>query len=163
MDELLLDSTYLLPIFGISLELQDFESVFTRLPDNYVVKYNPVSLIETKWTVIRRSRKMKDRREELLQSYRQGLVSIQQRDSSLQSTSLTNEAIEEFSDVLLTQFHIQDYFDRLIYSTAVHSQYILLTEDDGLHDLFKKNTNLARPKKVIKWKELLGAKRKSFE
>ena len=46
MDDLLLDSSYLLPIFGVGLEYRDFELVFPKLADQYSIKYNPISLIE---------------------------------------------------------------------------------------------------------------------
>jgi predicted nucleic acid-binding protein len=154
MDDLLLDSSYLLPIFGIRLEYLNFETVFPQLSKSCVVKYNPVSLIEAKWAIIRRTVKLKDLRKALFQNYRQGIFSLQ-RDSSIGSTILTNSEIEELSDQLLTQYNIRDYFDRQIYSTAAQLQCELLTEDEKLHDLFKKS-NLAKPKKVSNWKDLLG-------
>lgn len=156
MDELLLDSTYLLPIFRIGLELSSFESTFTELPIRYAVKYNPVSLIETKWVIIKRCKEMKDgEREETLRNYRKGLISLQ-RDPALLSTNLTNGVIEELSDSLLTKYHIRDYFDRQIYSTAAYLRCVLLTEDKTLHDLFDKavSADLVRPSRVLRWKDL---------
>ena len=156
MDELLLDSSYLFPIFGIELEYQKFESVFPTLPEKYLVKYNPVSLIEAKWYVLRKSKKKdKDQGDILFQSYREGLLSLQ-RDQKLESTPLTNEHIEELSDSLLTKFDIRDYFDRLIYSTAADLQCALITEDASLHEIFRRtNNNLTKPKQMMKWKDLL--------
>ncbi len=57
MDNLLLDSSYLFPIFGVGLEYRDSESIFFKLPDEYSVKYSPVSLIEAKWYVLKQSKK----------------------------------------------------------------------------------------------------------
>lgn len=154
MDDLLLDSSYLFPIFGVQLEYRNFDSIFSRLPERYLVKYNPVSLIEAKWYVLRKSEKGKE--DTLLQRYRRGLLSLQ-RDNRLQSIPLTNERIEELSDSLLTKFAIRDYFDRLIYSSAAHLQCILLTEDGLLHELFRKAENdLPKPKGIMKWKNLLS-------
>lgn len=156
MDELLLDSSYLFPIFGIELEYRNFESVFSSLPEKYLVKYNPVSLIEAKWYVLRKSKKHRGRLDTLLQSYRTGLVSLL-RDKRLESTPLTNELIEELSDSLLSKFALRDYFDRLIYSTAAHLGCILLTEDRPLHELFGKVENeLLKPRAVMTWKDLLS-------
>jgi len=157
-EPLLLDSTYLLPIFGIGLEFRDFESTFTRMLEDYNVKYSPVSLIETKWAIIRRSKKLKEsEKEEMFKNYRQGLISLQ-RDPTLQATTLTNEAIEDSSDALLNRHQISDYFDRQIYSTAAFLRCILLTEDETLHDLFNQASsstlNTARPARVMRWKEL---------
>lgn len=157
MDDLLLDSSYLFPIFGVGLEYRDFDVIFPRLPDRYSVKYNPVSLIEAKWYVLRQSRKKG--REDLLEGYRRGLTSLE-RDRRLESTRLTNDRIEELSDSLLAKFSIQDYFDRLIYSTAAYLGSILLTEDGPLHEVFKKTDDLPKPKRIMKWKDLLTEDRK---
>jgi PIN domain nuclease of toxin-antitoxin system len=156
MDDLLLDSSYLFPIFGVELEYENFESVFPKLTQKYLVKYNPVSLIEAKWYVLRKSKKKDEgRKDTLLERYRKGLLSIQ-RDSRLESTPLTNDRIEELSDLLLTRFAIRDYFDRLIYSTAACLECILLTEDEPLHEVFRKtHKDLLKPKGMMKWKEML--------
>jgi len=158
MDELLLDSSYLFPVFGVALEYRNFESIFSMLPEKYLVKYNPVSLIEAKWYVLRESKKKDsddddDEKDSLLQRYRKGLLSLQ-RDQRIESTPLTNEQIEEISDSL--RFVIRDYFDRLIYSTAAYLSCTMLTEDGALHELFRKadNSDLPKPKQMIKWKNL---------
>ena len=69
-------------------------------------------------------------------AYSKGLLFLE-KDTKIQSTSLTNEGIEELSDNLLTRLNVGDYFDRQIY-VAAYSHSILLTEDGELHDLFKK-------------------------
>ena len=155
MDEILLDTSYLLPIFGMKLEYRDFEATFAKLLEKYAVRYNPVSLIEAKWITLRLSRKSQDQRETLLQAYRVGLISLQE-DKRLQKTVLTNGTIEELSDSLLTQQNLADYFDRQIYSTAVYLESILLTEDEKLYELFKMRGNQYKPRQMMKWKELLG-------
>jgi hypothetical protein len=66
------------------------------------VKYNPVSLIEAKSYILKQSKKKKDR-QELFQSYRRGLASLE-RDRRFERTRLTNERIEEPADSLLTRF-----------------------------------------------------------
>ncbi len=155
MDELLLDSSYLFPLFGIKLEYKNFEAVFpSSLSQRFVVKYNPVSLIEAKWYVLRESKKKREH-ENLVKSYRTGLSSLQ-RDKRLESTLLTNERIEELSDSLLATFEVKDYFDRIIYSTAANLQCTFLTEDDQLHNLFDNaKNNLMKPKEIKKWKDIL--------
>jgi hypothetical protein len=157
MDDLLLDSSYLFPIFGVELEYRDFESAFSEMLDRYSVKYSPASLIEAKWYVLRQSKKNMKDKEALFQSYRRGLSSLE-KDHRLESTQLTNERIEELSDILLTRFQVEDYFDRLIYSTAANLGSILLTEDSLLHEIFKKASNdLEKPKEMMRWKYLLAA------
>jgi hypothetical protein len=153
-DVLLLDSSFLFPIFGVGLEYRNFDLVFPKLTDRYSVKYNPVSLIEAKWFILRQARKRKGS-QNLLQSYRSGLLSFQ-RDERFESTPLTNEKIEETADLLLEKYAIQDYFDRLLYSTAAYLGSIFLTEDNQLHEVFKKTQDdMLKPKKMIKWKDML--------
>jgi hypothetical protein len=154
MDDLLLDSSYLFPIFGVGLDFRDFTTIFPKLTERYVMKYNPLSLVEAKWYVLRQIKKKKAG-EDLLQSYRRGLLSLE-RDQKLESTQVTNEKIEEISDSLLAEYSIQDYFDRLIYSTAAYLGSALMTEDDSLFELFKKSSgDIASPKKIMRWKDLL--------
>jgi hypothetical protein len=154
MDEILLDTTYLLPIFGVKLEYRDFEANFPNALEKYSVRYNPVSLIEAKWTVLRISRRNRDKRDVLLQSFRTGLMSLE-RDKRFQATAFTNDTIEESSDILLTKQNLSDYFDRQIYSTAVYHESILLTEDERLHELLKSPENPLKPKQMMKWKQLI--------
>ena len=155
-DELLLDSSYLFPLFGVKLEYKNFESAFPSLSQRYFLRYNPVSLIEAKWYVLRESkRKGKNKgggEDGLLQSYRTGISSLV-RDRRIETTTFTNEKREELSDILLSKFHINDYFDRLIYSTAADLNCTLLTEDGSLHLLFnnsKKDYSLAKPQRSEK-------------
>jgi len=44
---------------------------------------------------------------------------------------------------------VRDYFDRLIYATAIHYNATLLTEDEKLLNLYK---GAYRPKRIIKWR-----------
>ncbi|MGC9148588.1 MAG: PIN domain-containing protein [Sulfolobales archaeon] len=57
----------------------------------------------------------------------------------MKQTILTNSEIERIADELLTKHGIQDYFDRMIYATAVHYDLVLLTEDNQLHELSRTN------------------------
>jgi hypothetical protein len=73
--------------------------------------------------------------------------------SRIQGTLLTNEEIEEYSDLLLGLSDLRDYFDRQIYSTAVYLNCTLLTEDGRLYELFdsSKMESYKHPKAVLKW------------
>lgn len=46
MDSLLLDTTYILPIFGIKVKLKDFEKVFPKLLNERSVMYTPISIVD---------------------------------------------------------------------------------------------------------------------
>ncbi len=138
----------------MKLEYHDYESAFTKLLKRYKVGYNPVSLIEAKWIILRHSKRSPEKRVALLQSYRKRLLSLE-KDERVQGTIITSERMEELSDALLTKHNVRDYFDRQIYSCAAELQCILLTEDNTLHDLMKKKSASA-PKEALRWKELLN-------
>ena len=130
-EELVLDTTYLLPIFGIDVRLKGFGELFPRLLASYAVLYNPVSLVEAKWIVLKLVKKEPQKRDILLGRFRRGLEALL-RDDRLGQTELTSPEIEEVADLLLTRTGIADYFDRLIYATAASRGSVLLTEDEEL-------------------------------
>ena len=154
MDDLFLDTSYLLPVFGVKLEYRDFEIVFARLHERFTVMYSPISLVEVKLVILKHSRKSPDQRDRLFQSFRRGLLSLE-GDARIHSSVLTNDRIEELSDALLVRLNVSDYFDRQIYSTAAISESLLLTEDESLHGLQKKARDLPKPKAIMRWKDLL--------
>lgn len=123
---ILLDTIFLLPILGIEITLEKFSEIFPRILENFEVWYNPISLIEAKWILLRLKRKgieisMKD--------YIDGLRAIIY-DERLHQTQVTDPKIEEIADSLISK--ISDYFDRIIYSTAKSLNMLLLTENETL-------------------------------
>lgn len=153
MVKLLLDTTYLLPVFGVSVKLKRFDEVFPRLINEYSLLYNPVSIIEAKWLIVSQSRRNPSKREILLKRFRKGLRTLL-NDKRISQTDLTNPEIEEIADNLLVRFKIRDYFDRMIYATAVYYNVTLLTEDEELHGLAGKEY-APKPKKILKWNDML--------
>lgn len=154
MAELLLDTSYILPIFGLRIELGKFEKSFPRLLHVYSVIYNPVSLIEAKWITLRAGRKEPSKRDILLQRYRIGLKTLQ-GDERLKPSTLTDDSIEQIADELLSKEKLADYFDRMIYATAARYNMALLTEDDGLLAIAK-GGRVPRPKQVIRWEDAMS-------
>lgn len=152
MAELLLDTTYLLPTFGVSLQLEGFEDRFPKVLKTHSVHYNPISLVEAKWVVLKLSRQRAADRGKLLERYRLGLK-VLLADERLKQTDLTSEAVERVADGLLVDNGAKDYFDRTIYGTACASKSLLLTEDEQLLAL-KTKGNLPRPNDVLSWKDL---------
>ena len=65
------------------------------------------------------SKRVPGERDDLLKAYSKGLLFLE-KDTKIQSTSLTNEGIEELSDNLLTRLNVGDYFDRHIYPAVVY-------------------------------------------
>jgi len=153
MVKLLLDTTYLLPIFGVSVKLKDYNVLFPKLINKYSIFYNPVSLIEAKWIVIGLSRRKPSIREVLLSRFREGLRAIL-GDERFSQTVLTNSEVEEIADELLLRYGVNDYFDRIIYATAVHYNTALLTEDEELHNLLKIK-EAPKPREVIRWEDII--------
>jgi len=152
-DSLLLDTTYLLPLFGLESRLPNFDDSFRQLLSDYEVKYNPVSLLEAKWLVLRLARRKKAQLETFLNYYREGIRVITKGEPIVQ-TAFTEEKVEGLSDKLLIEADLRDYFDRQIYSTAACQKYLLLTEDGSLHQLYQSHT-FERPKAVIRWKNII--------
>lgn len=153
MDELLLDTTYILPIFGLKVELKGFQTTFPRLLNTRPVVYNPVTIVEAKWIVLKLVRKNPASGDALLRAYRSGLRALQS-DERLKQTVLTDDAIEEVADRLLTQAKLKDYFDRLIYATSSHLGCTLLTEDGELHKIAMSG-RMPKPKRIVRWEELI--------
>jgi len=150
MVKILLDTTYLLPLFGVDVGLEDFKMLFPKLLNTYNVMYNPISLVEAKWIILGLTRKDEMLRLKMLKRYVQGLKSIL-LDKRLKATELTNPSIEEFADELLLNNKLNDYFDRIIYSTAKHYNATLLTEDEKLIEI-SKTSNLKV--KAIRWRKI---------
>lgn len=155
-ESVLADTTYLLPLFGVVLKLPRFKEVFPRLVENFTLYYNPVSLVEAKWIILKLARRKPQSSRKLLDSYIKGLVIILDSES-FQPLPLTSPEIEEESDRLLKE-GLRDYFDRLLYATAAVHGMTLLTEDDELHEKWREDVirDNKRPKRIVKWSELVS-------
>ncbi len=147
MSKILLDTSYILPLFGIDVEIEGLKENFLRVLERYDVYYSPISLIEAKFIALQL---LKDGIN-LLDDYRIGLIRISAEDY-LKPTPLTTPEIEEIADKLLIDENVKDYFDRMIYATAVVFKLVLITEDRKLTELAKSYTK--RPPKVYSWKTL---------
>jgi len=154
MAELVLDTTYLLPIFGIGVELEGFKTLFPQLLGKYEVLYNPLSVVEAKWISLRLGRDDPSMRERLLVAFTKGLKALL-GDERLKQTELTNPEIEETADILLLNAGVRDYFDRMIYATAVNRGASLLTEDEELKELARVK-DVPKPREVLTWSDLRG-------
>jgi len=151
MDKLVLDTMYLLPLFGIKIKLKDYDKLFPLLLKNYTVLYNPVSVIEAEWIILKLCKKNPSKKIILLEAFREGLKAL--LNSNINQTILTNSTIEKIADDLLLKAEIEDYFDRVIYATATYYHAILLTEDKELLEINHKD--LPRPKKIISWNTVI--------
>jgi hypothetical protein len=154
MDELVIDTSYLLPVFGVGLGFREYERRFPAVLRRYSVIYNPASLIEAKWIVLKMAREKPGSKDALLEAYRTGLK-VLASIAELKQSAMTDYAIEEVADLLLTRDAVKDYFDRLVYATAACRRCSLLTEDEQLHEVARRGKT--RPKEVMRWTQLLRA------
>ncbi len=148
VEPLLLDTTYLLPVFGIDVGLARFEIKFPEMLDEYDIRYNPVSLLEAKWISLRIGRHAD--RDKFLARYRSGLGAIM-ADKRMKQTRLTDGAVELIADRLLADNRLDDYFDRMIYATAAAENSYLLTEDRVLLGLMRAKGE-PMPRSIYSWK-----------
>jgi predicted nucleic acid-binding protein len=139
---LMLDTTYLLPLFGIDVPLQRYPEVFPKLIAKHEVWYSPLSLVEAKWIILNLVRRDVGKREAYLEKYRRGL-GVLFAHSRLRQTELTTPQTEYEADELLRK--VSDYFDRMIYATAKQLGLTLISEDRVLKRLDG----------VISWDELI--------
>ena len=153
MDKILLDTTYLLPIFGVNIKLRDYEKCFPKILSKFNVLYNPISIIEAKWIVLSITRRCtKKERIKRLNRFRIGLHSLLW-DRRFTPTPLTNPDVEEFADKLLIELNLKDLFDRIIYSTAKHYNAILLTEDKALLKITQSHSEYSL--RAVNWESLV--------
>lgn len=132
----LLDSTYIMPFFGINVNIPDIKKDLAK-----ILSANPskiftttCSLIEAKWKAIRNYLKSGDRTH--LKRANHALESFQQNKYiSLIDAWFVRDA-SNWADQLLMEGH-QDYMDCWIAGTAKVKNLVLVTEDRPLCELIK--------------------------
>ncbi len=138
-DSILLDTTYLLPLIGISIEELPDTLILELINRKYKIYTNYITLFELA------AKGAKYITQGLLSSIRilKGINAIVY-DDRIKKIGL------EDTDVLATAFklrvHVGDFIDCLIISTAIHYSNILLTEDETIIKL----TNSTWFKELIK-------------
>lgn len=133
----LLDSTYIMPFFGINVDIPDLKKSLVRLlpksPGKIFV--TSCSLIEAKWKGIRNYLKCGDK--SYLERANNALESFQQnRYLTLLDAWFVKDA-SKWADQLLIEGH-QDYMDCWIAGTAMAKNLVLITEDQSLCQRIKK-------------------------
>ena len=97
---ILIDTTHLLPLFGVDVGLSGYGEAFPRLLEEYRVYYTPLPLTEAKWIVLKISRMKPELSDKILLEYRKRLDTIISNDK-LEETIMTNDVKEEVTDHLL--------------------------------------------------------------
>lgn len=135
MVKLVLDTNYLLPLFGIDVQLK--LSLEELLREFKPVYYNPVSLIEAKWVGLKLARKAVVDLRLFRSRYVLGLKALR-GDKRFRATPLTTPAMERFIS-RLQDMGVTDYFDQLIAATAISGRAKLLTEDEDLKHALRRH------------------------
>ena len=103
--KILLDTTYLLPLFGVDVGLEQFDSKFPKMVRECEILYNQASLIEAKWIVLNLLKKeqQREKKQEFLDVYIAGLETLSSPMERLNAVPvLTSPNIEKIS--LITCF-----------------------------------------------------------
>ncbi len=124
----LLDTTYLLPLFGIEIEVHAAKKHLSKLLslDNNIL-YHPLSLVEAKWVILALERRQPN---SLRARFTEGLE-ILLEDGRFEQSPITSPSVEHNADRLLEE-GLSDYFDRMLVSTAHNLNATLITEDEEL-------------------------------
>ncbi len=125
------DTTYLMPLFGLKTSVQDLNEQFLEIlgKDRFTFLYSSVSMIEIKWQVIHLGKKNYDL--DLLEKQFSLALSSLKNDSRYECIDFLNADINDLSYELRKMGH-NDYFDTIIASSALWEAELFITEDDPL-------------------------------
>ncbi|BCS92152.1 MAG: PIN domain-containing protein [Metallosphaera javensis (ex Sakai et al. 2022)] len=121
---ILLDTSFLLPLFNVDIKIEDFNELFPKLIRQFEVSYSPLSLVEAKWVFLRLKRRGIKYQ---LEDYIDGLKYIL-NSQDLHHVDVTTPEIEEAADKYIET--ITDYFDRMLYASSLVYGMNLLTMDN---------------------------------
>jgi len=136
-DGWLLDSTYIMPFFGINVDIPNINKDLTKIlsQGSGKVFVTSCSLIEAKWKAIRNYLKSGDK--SYLDRANNAFDSFQQnRYVKLIDAWFVRDA-SKWADQLLIEGH-QNYMDCWIAGTAMAQNLILVSEDQPLYKLIKR-------------------------
>ena len=152
VDKILLDTTYLLPLFEIEVDKFSKKDLELLLESNIELFYNPISLIEIKWVLIKIAKQDKKKLEHLREIYNESVDHLLY-SGEIKPTILLDGKISHLEDILYDA-GIKDYFDRVIVATAKVLTGKLLTEDKNLTKLLK-NVKEFTDLEVLNWQQLI--------
>lgn len=135
--KLLLDTTFILPLFGFDVGLADFEEFFLAALERYAILVNSLSFLEAKWKALREAR----RNPEVLEAYSDGLRSIVFSED-VTVVPFHDPVVDDLATALI-RYH-GDYFDCSIAASALVDANVLLTEDEKIADLVDVGRELAQ-------------------
>jgi len=126
-----LDTTYLLPLFGVDIGLsKSEEETLQRIIDKLLPAINSLSLLEVKWKILHFSKKNK----QLLSRFSKVLKFIT-LTNKFQIVPFYESVVDELATELY-KIH-KDYIDCSILAAAITTADVLLTEDSIISNLEK--------------------------
>ncbi|MHA1359123.1 MAG: PIN domain-containing protein [Candidatus Helarchaeota archaeon] len=147
MTKFVFDSSYLIPFFGIEINIRNFKEGMEKIEKNHhIYLINICSFIEIKWIIFHFIKKLPDKKEDFLNAYQEGLIFFI-KSNQFELVSYLNLEIDAMSNKV-RDAGILDYFDALIYATAKVQDAILITEDRLLHEI---SSQKLIKNKVLNW------------
>lgn len=148
-NSIILDTTYVLPIFGIKVNLfEDFQEEFRQLWKNglkiYDVYLSSTSLIEIMFKLLNEYRKKEDM--SILERYQLILPTVLNSPIKIFNPEIDIKA-SSIASIIRSSGHL-DYMDCWMAGSAVSINSILLTEDKELVNLLK---IIPETRKLIIW------------
>jgi len=132
LKKILLDTTYILPIFGIGIKIPNLKEKLLELEKNSQLLINSLSILEAKWKILKLAKKTPD----IIDSFQEGLLFIEKR----KIFHIVN--FHEYSiDVIATElnrFH-KDYIDCSILASAyIYADIFITEEKENMKKLIEK-------------------------
>jgi PIN domain nuclease of toxin-antitoxin system len=147
VEALVLDSTYLLPAFGVELDFENSKRIRDTLDElaNRGVKIYLSNLSPLECFLKAFSLAEKGKSEEGRKTAKLGLLAVSEDVSMFSSVSYSDEKIVEEATTIRKSH--KDPFDCFIFATAKALDAILVTEDDSAPSYLDSG-------KVLSWKQL---------
>lgn len=146
-----LDSSYILPLFGVDIDIKGFRESFRGINFSKAEFYvSTCSFIEIKWIIYHLIKNAPEKKDMLFQDYQEGLIYVT-KSKQLELVTFYNIEVDVISNKV-RDIGLTDYFDTIIYATAKVIKACLITEDQEL-----KRISEMEPIKneVINWKTFI--------
>ena len=122
MKKILLDTTYILPIFGIDVAIPDLKEKLSLWSKQNNLYINSLSILEAKWKVLKLAKKVPS----LLEFFSEGLFYLT-HGSKFEIIPFYSYEVDYIATEL-HKFH-KDYIDCSILSSAIINSEIFITEE----------------------------------
>lgn len=160
MIEYFLDTSFLIPFFGMSINIKniekDFENILNR--NEPIFGYSDISLVEIRFLIENKIRKGSP--VELRDEYAVGLDILEYSDQ-FQNVGISDVDVSNLEIKFLTKYNYKDYFDCLIMASSYFTSKYLVTMDGSIKSTMKEFIRDTRTKvgsqfiKVISWNEMV--------